>query len=366
MPNAETVLVTGATGLVGGGVLRRMLHDAPATRAYVLVRDTPSWQRMACLLGSDAARVIPVIGDLRRKGLGIEYHARRTLTREVTLVVHSAADTNFSRPISESRLVNTEGTRELLALCRAFGQLRRFAYVSTAYVAGRREGIIRERDNGPSMGWVNAYERSKYEAEAIVRRSDCAFTIFRPSTIACDGLDGRVTQVNAVHRALRVYHRGLAAMMPGRAEHPLDLVTTDYVVAAITRLALDPRAAGKTVHLCAGKGAINLGDLLDAAYEEWSRDPLWRRRALERVMLTDLATYTLFADSVAETGDVRLAGILKSLSHFVPQLALPKVFDTTIADSLLGCGAPRVSEYWSTMISRLMRDNWGAAREAAA
>jgi len=363
---SETLLITGATGLVGSEVLRRMLRRDPHLRAYALVRDAVAWQRIASTLGPDHSRVKAVSGDVRRKGLGIEYNARRALTREVTLVVHAAADTSFSRSLADARLANTEGTRKLIDLCRVFGKLRRFSYVSTAYVAGRNVGIIRESDNGCEAGWVNAYERSKYEAEALVRASSMDWTIFRPSTIACDGPDGRVTQLNAVHRALQIYNRGLAAMMPGRAEDCLDLVTTDFVAQAVARLAVDHRATRRTVHLCAGEGAIPLGALLDAAYDAWSRDPLWRRRGVERVMLTDIDTYTLFTDSVKETGDARLAAILASLSHFVPQLALPKLFDTSIADRLLGYRAQPVASYWSAMLSRLMEDSWGAVQEIAA
>lgn len=361
----ETLLITGATGLVGADVLTRMLVADPAMRAYALVRDEEAEQRLRRTLGNLAGRVTPVRGDLRRRGLGIEYSFRKSLAREVTLVVHAGADTSFSRSLAQSRLVNTEGTRELLSLCRAVGSLRRFAYVSTSYVAGRALGLIRERDNGAIAGWVNAYERSKYEAESLVRDSSLDWVIFRPSTIVCDGVTGRVSQVNAVHRALKVYNRGLAAMMPGDRDDTLDVVPADYVSDAIARVTLDPRASGATLHLCAGAGAIPLGDLLDIAYDLWATDPMWRRRGVERAVLADLDTYTLFANAVIETGDQRLASILQALSHFIPQLALPKQFDTRVADQLVGCAAPAVSTYWPAMLAQLLASNWCTARDAA-
>jgi thioester reductase-like protein len=365
MQSSETLLITGATGLIGGEVLVRLLRANPTMRAYALVRDAASSGFLANL-GDLANRVIPIKGDLRRRGLGIEYKVRRALVREVTLVVHSAADTSFSRPLVESRLVNTEGTRELLSLCRAMGKLRQFGFVSTAYVAGRAQGVIAEATNENVDGWVNSYERSKYEAERLVRESSLDWVIYRPSTIVCDGVDGAISQVNAVHRALKIYNRGLAAMMPGNADDSLDVVTADYVSGAIAQLTGDSRTSRKTLHLCAGNGAITLGDLLDSAYDTWATDPAWRRRGVERVMLTDLETYNLFASSVIETGDARLASILNSLSHFIPQLALPKHFDTRVADALLGHTAPAVSTYWAAMLAQLLAAKWTlAAREAA-
>lgn len=363
-PN-ETLLITGATGLIGGEVLVRMLRANPTMRAYALVRDA-ACQRLLASLGETANRVIPIKGDIRRRGLGIEYKVRRALVREVTLVVHSAADTSFSRPLVESRLVNTEGTRELLSLCRAMGKLRQFGFVSTAYVAGRAQGTIAEAPNDNVDGWVNAYERSKYEAERLVRDSSFDWVIYRPSTVVCDGVDGSISQVNAVHRALKIYNRGLAAMMPGDSEDTLDVVTADYVSGAIAKLTGDPRASRQTLHLCAGIGSITLGELLDSAYDLWATDPAWRRRGVERVMLTDLDTYNLFASAVRETGDQRLASILNSLSHFIPQLALPKRFETRIADRLVGHAAPVVRTYWSAMLAQLLAAKWTlAAREAA-
>jgi long-chain acyl-CoA synthetase len=317
------------------------------------------------LLGDLSARVIPVRGDLVRRGLGIDYEVRKALTREVTLVVHSAADTTFSRSLAEAQIVNREGTRQLLSLCRAIGSLRRFSYVSTSYVAGRALGLILERDNGVGAGWVNAYERSKYEAESLVRDSSLDWVIFRPSTIVCDAVSGRVSQVNAVHRALKVYNRGLAAMMPGERCDTLDVVPADYVSDAIARVTLDPRASGRTLHLCAGAGAISIGELLDVAYDLWATDPIWKKRGIERAVLADLATYTLFAEAVIETGDQRLASILQSLSHFIPQLALPKQFDTRVADGLVGHSAPAVSTYWASMLTHLLATNWVAPRNAA-
>jgi long-chain acyl-CoA synthetase len=366
MTSSNTLLITGATGLVGEGVLRAMLEADAELRVYALIRNEGSWARLSHALGNSAGRVTPVEGDLCRRGLAIDYGIRRKLTREVTTVVHAAANTCFSTPLAEARRVNTDGTRQLLSLCRAFGGLRRFTFVSTAYVAGRRQGVVLERDNGRDAGWVNAYERSKYEAECLVRESALDWAIFRPSTIVCDSADGKVSQINAVHRALKVYNRGLAAMMPGDPCSVLDVVPADYVARAIARITVDRRASHRTLHLCAGAGAIGLGELLDVAYTLWARDPMWRRRGVERVILTDLDTYNLFAGAVKETGDARLAAILASLSHFIPQLGLPKTFDTTVADSVLGYSAPPVAAYWEAMIGHLMTDHWGGVREVAA
>jgi long-chain acyl-CoA synthetase len=349
------LFVTGATGLVGSGVLRRLLRRDPGRTAYVLVRD-PTRLR-AGRLGST---VVPLVGVLTRPGLGLDRHTRRELRRRVGLVVHAAADTCFSRSLSRARAVNRDGTARVLDLWDGGAELRRFVHVSTAFVAGCRTGVIRE-DDRPAEAWVNAYERSKTEAEALVRGSGAPWVIARPSTIACDGPSGVVTQVNAVHRALRLHHAGLASILPGREDSPVDLIPADHVWGGVASLVLEPGVEGETVHLCAGDGALALGELLERAHAAWAEVEGWRRRGVSRPVLTDLDTYRLFEQSVEETGDPRLRRITRSFAHFVPQLALPKRFDTTRADALPGGPAPPVASYWDRILRDLRDRLWAGA-----
>jgi len=343
-----------------------MLEANPELKAYVIVRDELRWKRDLRRWGALSTRLTAVRGDVRSPGMGLDSNARSRIADEVSAIVHAAANTSFSRPLEESRLSNTVGTANVLELASECRELRRFAYVSTAFVAGRATGTILERDNGFEAGWVNAYEQSKYEAECLVRWSGTSWAVFRPSTVVCRGADGVVTQINGVHRALRIYHRGLAAMMPGARENLFDVITGDYVSDAIAMLALDERAGGRTMHLCSGKRAPTVGELLDTAYDIWERDAEWKKRRLARAILTDLDTYGMFQRAVMDTGDPRLRALISSLAHFVPQLALPKRFDTTTADEFLSFVPPCTSEYWGPMLENLIATGWGVAQEAAA
>jgi nucleoside-diphosphate-sugar epimerase len=359
------LFITGASGLVGEGVLHQMLRTDPSLEAFALVRSELRWRHVARRLGSLVSRVVPVCGDVTQSGMGLEPLVRQRVERETSVVVHAAADTSFSRTLDRARFVNTLGTYHVSEVAEDCRQLARFVYVSTAFVAGRATGTVLELDNGCQAGWVNAYEQSKYEAESTLRASGLPWTIVRPSTIVCRGPAGDIPQINAVHRALRIYHRGLAAMIPGDRENPLDVITSTYVIEAIAKLALDERALRRTVHLCSGRGALTLGEMVDTAYEVWAESPEWRKRGVERAIITDPVTYGLFERAVMETGDVRLRAVLSSLSHFIPQLALPKVFDTTLAERLFD-SPPAVSSYWKPMLRALIASSWGQTIEKAA
>jgi long-chain acyl-CoA synthetase len=363
MPISQSILVTGATGLLGRDVLGRLLADDPRLTVFALVRDADRWAECSTALPC-RDRVTPLFGDLCTNGLGLDSWARQRVRRSVTGIIHLAADTTFSRPLVHARAVNTLGTRRVLELAAECMSPVRFAYVSTAFVAGKRMGVIRESDAEHEAGWANAYEQSKYEAEALVRAHASDWTILRSSTVVCDDTQGGVTQFNAVHRALQLYRNGLAAMMPGIPGSTVDVVTTSYVGDAIARLALRGDLAGRTVQLCAGSGALPLDELLDITWDRWALDPAWRRRGIPRPALADLPTYSLFERSVEEIGDPSLRRVARALSYFAPQLAMPKQFETRTADALLGASAPVVRDFWMPMLDSLTATSWRAARAA--
>ena len=347
-------LVTGATGLLGRAVIDRLIRDARVERVYALSR-TPAPVPFGC--------VVPVAGDLRVPGLGLSLPLRTQLASEVNTIVHLAATTSFSQTLEDARATNVGGTRHLLEVMAVWSQIRRLVHVSTAFVAGSRTGHVAERDVMRPPVWVNAYEQSKFEAEALVREASVDWAIARSATIVCDDQSGRISQVNAVHRALRLYFGGLAAMLPSTAETTLDLVTTEYVARGIACIAFAPQAAGVPYHLCAGAGAMPLGHLLDETYGVFERSPSWRRKGIARPERVDLETYRLFERAIEDAGSNRVRLAVRSLSHFVPQLAYPKCFDTANADALLGQPAPAVASFWTNMVSTLVGDD--RAKEVA-
>ena len=57
---------------------------------------------------------------------------------------HLAAIYDLAVTREVAQLVNVEGTRNVNEFAKSITNLRRYHYVSTCYVAGRRSGLIRE------------------------------------------------------------------------------------------------------------------------------------------------------------------------------------------------------------------------------
>src|SRR5215472_15452924 len=101
----RTVLLTGASGVVGGAVLRR-LGDFDVV---CLVHRSP-------VCGPD---VTAVRGDVAEPMLGLGERAYADLTARVDAVVHCAAVTDFNRTDGSLEATNIAGTAQVAAFAAA-------------------------------------------------------------------------------------------------------------------------------------------------------------------------------------------------------------------------------------------------------
>lgn len=126
-------------------------------------------------------------GDITSRGLGLEKQEYRRLCNEVDEVFHCAAVTHFEIQGDDEHIsVNVKGTENVLQFANS-GKQKRFHYISTAYVAGKQNGIICENKIVREPLFNNEYERSKFIAEQVVIKyaesNDISYTIYRPSKI---------------------------------------------------------------------------------------------------------------------------------------------------------------------------------------
>jgi len=358
----RTILVTGGTGALGAELVSRLARGSHAS-VVVLTRG--------------AARSRPALpptvemltGDLHcGPTFGLHPSDAATLRERVTDVVHCAADTTFNRPLAEARATNVAGTQAVLAFAKECRHLERMACFSTVYVAGRTTGCFAEQDVGGADGFVNSYEQSKAEMEAVVRDAmrELPIAMYRLSTIIGNSRTGEVTGLNAIHHALRLLYQGLAPMVPGQETGLVDLIPVDFAADASHYLFEHEFSTGATYHLCAGAaGSATLGALLDATMAAFERyRPAWRKRSIARPAIVALDTYELFVRSVEEAGNQVLLQATRAVQAFAYQLAYPKVFDNRHAGVVLaraGIAAPTVLEYYDRVVRWCVEKNWGTA-----
>jgi nucleoside-diphosphate-sugar epimerase len=255
----ERLALTGATGALGLAFLQRNFLRDPKLCANLLVRrSSTSFQaeEFQHWLKKNADRVTLIDGDLRQ--IGDEQLA--ALFQTDGGLWHFAAMTSLtadSEAVSEEiRRVNVEGTHQLVeaALHRHAGSP--FYHISTAYVVGKREGIALESESQMGQTFRNPYEASKLQAEMGARRafaSGVTGAIFRPSVVVDDkrGTSGfKMVDACAYAVALAV-KRGEPFIFRTPLTARLNLVHSDWVIAALTDLARMPSGPGRTYHLTA-------------------------------------------------------------------------------------------------------------------
>jgi thioester reductase-like protein len=297
------LLLTGSTGFLGMELLARLLEETDR-RVWAPVRATDDAEAEARLRatlttllpdpGMYSERVVAFAADLTQPGLGLEAQRRDEIAEQVDEIIHSAASVSFTLPLEEARAINVEGTRRMLELaadCQARGGLTRYAHVSTAYVAGDHTGDFSEHDHDLGQGFNNTYERSKWEAEGLVRErgEELPAQVFRPSIVVGHERSGWTASFNVIYTPLRMYARGALPLIPARRSAPVDIVPVSYVARAI--LALDDAGAGHTFNLVAGPDAPTMDELIDLTVSHFDGPPIRTvspavyRRTVEPVLI---------------------------------------------------------------------------------
>jgi long-chain acyl-CoA synthetase len=363
------VLLSGATGFLGMELLARYL-ERTERHVYVLVRAADDAVARARVLatrdrhGMSAAdfdsRVTAVAADIELDGLGIRAARRADLATRVSDVVHCAASVSFTLSLAQSRLINVGGTRQMLDLARvahARGGLERFVYVSTAYVAGTHPGEFREDQLDVGQDFRNAYERSKFEAETLVRghAGRLPIQIFRPSIIVGEESSGRTSSFNVLYSPLKAFVRGSLPFLPANRSAPVDVVPVDYVADAIFTLANEPvRESGETFHLVSGDGATTVGGLAQRAASHLERRP-------PRILPPKLYR-RLIHPLLARTGSQARRRALISSEVFFPYFTMQVRFDDREARRRLvwqGVRVVPIEWYLDRLIDFARAADWG-------
>jgi len=221
------LLVTGASGFIGGRVVERLALNQPES-VRALIRN---WSRAARI----AKFPIDIVtGDI------LSASDASVAVNGVTHVIHCA--------YGGSRESIVEGTRQLLAASLAAG-VERFVFLSTAEVYGpNANGEIEE--TAPTLHSGNPYADAKIDAEALCREHHgrgLSTAIVRPSIVY--GPFGVSWTVDVANRL----KSGLWSEFDGLGDGVCNAVYVDDLVEAILLAAFHPAASGETFNVNGGE-----------------------------------------------------------------------------------------------------------------
>lgn len=218
------ILLTGATGFLGGHVLAQAARDLPAGHVvYCLVRDKNRGARdrlddVARVHGIDKTRYVMVPGTLDAPGFGLDKTAHYDLAASVSQVIHCAAMVNLAIGREDMLEWSARGIASVLAFCEtAHADLR---FTSSSAVFPDRGGPWPE-DMAAAWDGCTGYGAAKIAAEVAIRASGVPAAIVRlPSLYDLDAPNPRDIYEIILKASLRAGH------MPQGLEFPMTDVTT--------------------------------------------------------------------------------------------------------------------------------------------
>jgi len=240
------VLLTGVTGFVGGGVLRRLVADERYF-ASAAVRQHP-----ALSLGSQVNAF--AVGDLTAS---TDWSAALVAA---DVVIHAAARAHIMSdesidPLVEYRSVNVDGTMALARQAVAAG-VKRFIFISSIGVNGNINTAPFKENNAPAP--AEPYAQSKYEAEIallqLASETGLEVVIIRPPLVYGANAPGNFGGL------VKAISKGLPLPL-GAVHNKRSLVALDNLVDLIITC-IDHSAAANQIFLAGDGEDISTTQLL--------------------------------------------------------------------------------------------------------
>ncbi|MFI6041783.1 amino acid adenylation domain-containing protein [Nocardia sp. NPDC051321] len=267
------VLLTGATGFLGGFVLHELLARGRHVTCLVRATDPDAalnrLQRNADRLGIGRnlrrCTLVALPGDISRPLLGLTRAQYDELTASVSAIYHCAAQVNWTKSYAELESAEVEGTREVLRA--AVHQVPTpVHYVSSLAVFpfdGTPMSETHDLDHGGRL--LGGYAQAKWVGEAVVAeaaRRGLPLAIYRPPLISGHSRTGLFNPDSYFERMIKgCLEIGIAPRLGG----VIDVAPVDYVAGALVDLAELADTSGQVFHL------NNPEPMPFAAFIDWVR-----------------------------------------------------------------------------------------------
>lgn len=243
MRGGRTVVVTGASGFVGGALLR-MLAAGAAHKVRGCYRSAPR--------DADPATASFVVGEL---GAATDWGAA---LEGADTVVHTAALAHVLRAAGDEayRRVNVDGTAHLARRAAAAG-VRRLVFLSSIKVNGELAPPERPFRASDPPAPQDAYGRSKRDAEQALARvageTGLEVVVLRPPLVYGPGAKGNLARI------MRLIESGVPLPL-GAVRNRRSMIALGNLCGAIIACLDAPRAAGRT-YLIAERDALSTAEL---------------------------------------------------------------------------------------------------------
>lgn len=261
----ETVLVTGASGFLGGYIVRKL-----AKLGYQVIASGRDTDKLAALRHK-SIRALPV--SLEK--LTVEEH--EPMLNSVTAIVHCAALSSPWGRNAAFEIANVVATRQLLNLAVALG-VSRFIMISSPSVYFRFADQINISEKQSLPQPVNAYARTKRAAEKLaLGHPEIGLIILRPRGIYGKGDTALLPRLlrGAAKGPIPLFRGGIAVT---------DITHVEDVADAIIAALYAPKSASGQIFNISGGAAVPLTYIVEEVCRLNGLIPKWQPLPLAPIL----------------------------------------------------------------------------------
>lgn len=268
----NNVLITGASGFLGGALLRELLLDRNNV-VYALLRTEnkqASIIRRQSLISEikmpgikNLERLHFICGDISETKIGLDKKNFDLFRKKLNTIYHCAAKRDFDIKLKDIRKVNVAGTENLFEAALKWNSLKAINYVSTAYIAGNFNGVFKETQLDVGQKFNNSYEQSKFEAERLIlfyRGLGLKIDVFRPGVII-DAYPPDEKKQSILLKMFPLCALHMPKNLPASPYVKLNFIPVDSAAKAIYLISISKnKEADKTYHI-AGPALVTIETL---------------------------------------------------------------------------------------------------------
>jgi NAD(P)-dependent dehydrogenase (short-subunit alcohol dehydrogenase family) len=260
--------VTGATGFIGRNLVELLLEREGTIHVLVREGSRGRLEELRSRWGAPPDRIVPIVGDLSQRRLGVSDEDLARLEGQVEHFFHLAAIYDMTADESSQQTANIQGTRHAVQLSDAI-EAGHFHHVSSIAAAGLYPGVWREDmfEEATKLD-TSPYFRTKHESEAVVRNeSRRPWRVYRPGIVVGHSQTGEMDKIDGPYYFFKLIRRIRNAVprwvpMPGLEGREINIVPVDYVVSAMDHIAHQPDLDGRAFHLT-DPNPLSVGEVID-------------------------------------------------------------------------------------------------------
>ena len=360
----KNILVTGSTGFLGSFVVDEIARNsAPDVRLHCLIRQSDHDESQALErqlegmsaygieISSEHAKIIPVVGDIRKEKFGIHDEKYEKLIAETDAIFHCASLVNLSYPYELLERTIVAGTRNVLEFTKARRGRPLYHISSSGIYPNHVRTPFLENELIDEFGQhlEGGYAQAKWKAEMLVWdavREGLPAIVFRPGNIGHHSLTG-VSNSKDMHNLI-LYACLKTGFAPKQSRWVFECTPVDMITKAI-RLRIFEKSCPDNVFNIINSNPVEADVLFNAMIRsEMINGYLQKEDWISR--LEDIAY---------ETMDAKLLIISESVSDWDHYLRDRRRYDCSSFDRFAAendIRRPNDKAYFDRLLSRLSED----------